>query len=439
MENIPQTPAVGEKKKIHKAIRQYAFGAAGACVVFLVFLSGVFFGQYQTKKTLQNQGAIEGKVLHQQSSSPSALKDVDFQAFWDIWKIVKERHVEQAVSDKKLFYGAIAGMVGSLQDPYSVFFDPEFAQKFSKELEGTFDGIGAEIGIKQNEVTVIAPLPGTPASSAGIKAGDRILAIDGIDTTGMLIEEAVTRIRGQKGTQVKLLVFREGFKTPKEFLITRETITVESVTWKMDAVGKKKIAHITITHFNETTEARFSEAVRSLLLENPDGLVLDLRNNPGGFLDTAVKVAGEWIVHDVVVIENFSDNTKKNYNSDGNARLLDVPTIVLVNGGSASASEIVAGALQDYGKAKLVGEKTYGKGSVQDYSEFSDGSALKLTVALWLTPKGRSINKEGIAPDVEVKMSTEDFNNDKDPQLEKAYQLLINPQGSRDSASAKVK
>jgi len=201
-------------------------------------------------------------------------------------------------------------------------------------------------------------------------------------------------------------------------------ITIESVKWKVTTEDGKKIGEITITHFNEKTEAKFNEAVRAILLEEPAGIILDLRNNPGGFLDTAVTVAGEWVSHDVIVIEKFSDGTKRNYASDGSSRLSDVPTVVLVNGGSASASEIVAGALQDHAKATLVGEKTYGKGSVQDYTEFSDRSALKLTVALWLTPDGRSINKEGIVPDMEVKMTPEDFEAEKDPQRDMAVDVL---------------
>ena len=417
------TPVMSPEKKNDPVPRQYALGVVTAFAVTLSFMAGVFVGDLR-RTPVKAQTAGTGQVLNKEAMPAVELKDVDFQAFWEIWKTVKERYVEEPPSDVKMFYGAVAGMVGSLGDPYSVFFDPEYAQKFSKELDGEFEGIGAEIGVKKSQLTVIAPLPGTPADRAGIKSGDRILAIDGVDTTGMLVEDAVSRIRGDKGTEVKLLITREGLKEPKEIAITRDKILVESVKWKTEMKDGKRIGRITITHFNEKTEAKFNEAVRGVLLEDPAGIVLDLRNNPGGFLDTAVSVTGEWVAHDVVVVEKFSDGTNKNYAADGRARLADVPTIVLVNGGSASASEIVAGALQDHGKAVLVGEKTYGKGSVQDYSEFTDGSALKLTVALWLTPKGRSINKEGITPDVEVKMTPEDFDADKDPQYDMAVDLL---------------
>lgn len=421
MDQLPITP---QPQPTNGGVsRQYAFGVIMALAVTASFVGGVFIGDLR-RPPAEVRAPGTGQVYNKDAKPAEALQDVDFQAFWDIWKTVKERYVETPPSDAKMFYGAVAGMVGSLGDPYSVFFDPEYAQKFTKELEGEFEGIGAEIGIKQNVLTVIAPLPGTPADKAGIQAGDRILAIDGVDTTGMIVDDAVSRIRGDKDTKVKLLIMREGFKEPKDFEITRGKITVESVKWKVSNVGGKKIGEITITHFNEKTEAKFNEAVRAILLEEPAGIILDLRNNPGGFLDTAVSVSGEWISHDVVVIEKFSDGTKKNYASDGSARLSDIPTVVLVNGGSASASEIVAGALQDHAKATLVGEKTYGKGSVQDYTEFPDRSALKLTVALWLTPSGRSINKEGIAPDMEVKMTPADFEADKDPQRDMAIDIL---------------
>ncbi|MEY4744587.1 MAG: hypothetical protein RL272_532 [Candidatus Parcubacteria bacterium] len=417
------SPVAPPDKSNDTVSRQYAFGVVMALAVTASFMTGVFIGDLR-RAPAKAQATGDGQLLNTNAKPADQLHDVDFQAFWDIWKTVKERYVEAPPSDVKMFYGAVAGMVGSLGDPYSVFFDPEYAQKFSKELEGEFEGIGAEIGMKQGKLTVIAPLPGTPADKAGVKAGDRILAIDGIDTTGMLVDDAVSRIRGDKGTPVKLMITREGLKEPKEITVVRDKIVVESVKWKTVKAGGKKIGVITITHFNEKTEAKFNEAVRSLLLEDPAGLILDMRNNPGGFLDTAVSVAGEWVPHDVIVVEKFSDGTKKNYASDGKSRFADVPTVVLVNGGSASASEIVAGALQDHAKATVVGEKTYGKGSVQDYSEFADGSALKLTVALWFTPKGRSINKEGITPDVEVKMTPADFDADRDPQYDKAVGIL---------------
>jgi carboxyl-terminal processing protease len=406
--------------------RQYTVGAVAALLMIGSFVGGVFLGELRVKPL----GADAGRpvITNVNEPPPFPYEDVDFMQFWEVWKTIKERYVKQPVQDISLFYGALEGLVGSLEDPYSVYFDPEFAEKFAAELEGTFEGIGAEIGIKNDRVTVIAPLPGTPAERAGLKAGDKIFAIDDVDTTGMIIEDAVTRIRGPKGTEVKLLIGRDGFTEAQEILITRATITVEPVKWKTVESRGKKYAVLTISHFNEQTESKFNQAVRDLLIEDPAGLILDLRNNPGGFLDTAVKVAGEWSPGQTIVIERFSDGKEQKYNADGPiGRLAGMPTVVLVNGGSASASEIVAGALKDHGKATIVGEKTYGKGSVQDYLEYGDGSALKLSVALWLTPSGLSIEKEGIAPDIEVKMTPEDYNADKDPQMDKALEILSTP------------
>jgi carboxyl-terminal processing protease len=422
-EPAPTQPA---RERVRKG---YAWGAAMAVIVALSFTGGFLYaGRLVRPAAGQPMLQCAGRVLNENAAPPYALKDVNFADYWKIWRTVKERHVTHSATDVEMFYGSIAGMVGALKDPYSIFLDPEMARKFSEELSGTFDGIGAEIGVKKNQLTIIAPLPDTPADKAGLKAGDKILAIDGADTTGMFVDDAVSRIRGPKGTEVKLMIMREGWKEPKDFAITRNTIVVESVKWKMaSAADKKRVAVITVSRFNEDTAAGFNQAVRSVLLENPDGLILDLRNNPGGFLDTAVKMAGEWVFRGVVVKEKMSDGTSRDYDSDGIARLADLRTVVLVNGGSASASEIVAGALQDYDKATLVGEQTYGKGSVQDYTEYDDGSALKLTVALWYTPKDRSIDKDGIKPDVEVKMTPEDFDADKDPQMDKALELVLQP------------
>ncbi len=419
---VPVTPS--PIKKPDAVARQYAFGIVVALAVTVSFMAGVFIGDLRQTEAKTQAVVAQGKVLNQNATPDFETHNVDFSAFWDIWKTVKTRHVGDPTSDVKMFYGAIAGMVASVGDPYTVFFDPEYAQKFNKELSGEFEGIGAEIGMKNNDLTVIAPLPNSPADKAGIKAGDRIVGIDGKDATGMIVDEAVSLIRGAAGTKVKLMIVREGLKVPKEIEITRAKIVEESVTWKVDKFGTKRVAHITITHFNDKTTAKFAEAVRSVLLEDPAGVVLDIRNNPGGYLDAAVSVAGEWINHDVIVTEKFGDGTKKPYLSEGLSRLADVPTVVLINGGSASASEIVAGALQDDGKAKLVGEKSFGKGSVQDYSEFADGSALKLTVALWYTPKDHNINHDGIKPDVEVKYTPADFDAGNDPQYNKAVEML---------------
>ncbi|KKU08265.1 MAG: Carboxyl-terminal protease [Candidatus Magasanikbacteria bacterium GW2011_GWA2_45_39] len=350
------------------------------------------------KDTNKNESVEKSKLIFNIFNKDAApeVKDVDFKLFWDVWNKVQQKSLQKPVADSNLFYGSLEGLVASLKDPYSVFLRPQLATRFSQDLSGSFSGIGAEIGIKDDVVTVIAPLPDSPAEQAGVKSGDKIIEIDGADTSGFSIDEAVNRIRGVKGTIVKLNLWRKGVDKPFKVDITRDTIVIKSVTWKMK---DNNIAYLKIAHFNQDTSELFDQAVRQIVLKNPRGLVLDLRNDPGGFLDTAVRVASEWIEKGDIVKEHFSDGREETYQSNGSHRLVDISTVVLVNQGSASASEIVAGALQDYGKGKLIGQKTFGKGSVQDYEQFTDGSALKLTIAEWLTPKGRHINKVGVAPD----------------------------------------
>lgn len=360
-------------------------------------------------------------------------KQLNFDLFWATWNLVKERSVDRPIDDRTLFYGALKGIVGSLKDPHSVLLDPSEAKRFSEDLSGSFQGIGAEIGFRKNQLVIIAPLPESPAERAGIKSGDFIIAIDGVDAFPLSLEEAVLKIRGKKGTVVKLKIARASLKEPKEISITRDTIEVKSVTWKWadttpfaKVTGKRRIAVVKISSFDERVRERFSKAVQEMLVGGVQGIVLDLRNDPGGLLDAAVEISGEWIDHNLVVIEQRGPNASSErieYRSQTTARLGHIPTVILVNQGSASASEILAGALQDYGKAILVGTKTFGKGSVQELSKLPDGSALKLTIAKWLTPHGRLIDKEGIAPDVLVEPL--DKENAEDVQLKRALEELI--------------
>ncbi len=349
---------------------------------------------------------------------------IDFSLLGEIWSDVKTRYIKQDIQDEKLFYGSLSGLVASLGDPYSVFFDPSLTKQFAEDLEGQFDGVGMEIGIKQDVITIVAPLPDTPAQKAGLMPGDKILSINSKDTAGMLIEEAVRLIRGPRGTKVKLLIFRQSENKPREVTVTRSQIEVQSVTWKWDA-KQPRIAVITISQFNEKTFPMLKVATSEIIKKKPLGLIVDVRNNPGGYLDTAIDVASMWVEDGVVVTQKGrTEEDTQSHQARGSAVLNGIPTVALVNMGSASASEILAGALQDYGLAKIVGEKTYGKGSVQDYRQLKDGSSLKLTVAKWYTPKNRSINEQGISPDVVVNRSVEDFNQDKDPQYDKAIEIL---------------
>jgi len=398
-------------------------------LVLLSFLAGLFFsGKNEVLKEMAKKEAIYiGKVIGLYSEAKPGIlsQDINFDLFWETWDALKRDYVDQEkLDDKKMFYGALKGLVASVGDPYTVFMDPKVTQEFSEDMAGTFDGIGAEIGIKNEVLTIIAPLPDMPAEKAGLKSGDKVLAIDGESTAGIFIDEAVNKIRGQKGTDVVLSIFREGFEEYKDITITRGTIVVQSINTKF--LENNEIFLLEISNFNSDTEFLFNKAVREILDSNAKGIILDLRNNPGGYLDTSIEVASEWVDDNIVVIEKYSDETQTDHLSRGRPRLAEIPTIVLVNQGSASASEIVAGALQDYKKAVILGEETFGKGSVQSLESLKDGSSIKITVAKWLTPSGRSINDEGIMPDETVELTLEEYNEDKDSQMDKAIEIIKN-------------
>lgn len=410
----------------HKFIRSTIVILTSVMVIVFSFGAGMYWSAKDGlgKDLGRSEAVYLGKLtgLYSQPQTGKLSQDIDFDLFWQVWDTLKRQYVDKdQITDKELFYGALRGLVASLDDPYTIFMDPKGAQEFSDDLAGTFEGIGAEIGMKNGVITIIAPLPEMPAETAGLKAGDKIYAIDGKITAGLNVDEAVKRIRGPKGTKVTLTIVRNGMDKPKDYTITRDTIVVKSVKAEM---GKDDIFIIKVSNFNDDTSDLFKKAAREAIEKNPRGIILDLRNNPGGYLDTAVDMASEWIDGGVVVSERFSNDKKNDYLAKGHARLKDIPTVVLVNQGSASASEIVAGALQDTGEAVLVGMKTFGKGSVQTLEGLKDGSSIKITVAKWLTPKGRCINDEGIIPDAEIDYTAKDAETGKDPQMEKAIEAI---------------
>jgi len=375
------------------------------------------------KKETVYLGKILGKYNQPQKGQLS--QDINFNLFWDVWDALKKDYVDKdKLNEKEMFYGAIKGMVAATGDPYTVFMDPKIAQDFANDLAGTFEGIGAEIGIRKDILTIISPLADSPAEKAGLKAGDKILAINGTSTMGITVDEAVNKIRGQKGTKVKLTIMREGVKEPKEIEITRDTIMIKSVKTE---IRPDKIMVIKISNFNDDTNDLFNKAVEMAVKDNPAGIIIDLRNDPGGYLETAIDVASKWIDSGIVVSEQFADGKKNDFYARGRAALKNFKTVVLINQGSASASEIVSGALKDYGKATLVGKKSFGKGSVQTLEQMKDGSELKVTIAKWLTPKGYNINEQGIQPDFEVELKDEDVEKNKDPQMDKAVDLIFHP------------
>jgi carboxyl-terminal processing protease len=390
-----------------------------AVLLILSFTAGLWFGQ----RTIIGSGRGQVVNLPAVGAKPAFLgKDVDFNLLLETWQIIKQDYVGRGKTlDSEMFYGALEGLVASLGDPYSSFFDPRATTEFSQELSGSFEGIGAEISIKKDQLLIVAALPESPAEKAGLRAGDKILAIDSQPTAIMTLYQAVDKIRGTKGTKVKLLIVRDGWSEPKEFEIVRDEIHFDSVSWQFRPDG---LVYLEVVSFSDDTLKLFNQAVTEIITKKPRGIILDLRGNPGGYLDEAVAMASEWIETGPVVLEAYEDRQEP-YLTNGQARLKDYKTIVLVNGGSASSSEIVAGALQDYKKASVVGEQTFGKGSVQELRLLSNNSAIKLTIAYWLTPQGRQINETGITPDIIVERTKEDYDNDRDPQLAKAVSLLL--------------
>jgi len=345
----------------------------------------------------------------------------DFGSLSSLYTLL-QRNYDGSVTANEALNGARAGLVAATGDPYTEYFTPAQAKALNNELTGTLSGIGAELGVKNNALTIIAPVAGTPAAAAGLQAGDVIADINNQDTSTMDIDTAVADIRGAAGTKVTLTIDRAG--TPQAFkvTITRANITVPSVTWSMK---NDDIGYINISQFGPDTAGLMDKAAGDLKGQGATKIILDLRNNPGGYLDAGVAVASEFLPQGkTIVSERPCIDSPCAQTSSGGGKLIGLPTIVLVNGGSASAAEIVSGALHDNGAAKLLGTQTFGKGSVQEIKDLSDGAELKVTVAHWYTPGGVNINKKGLTPDYIVQLSTADFNSGSDPQLDRALQLL---------------
>lgn len=357
--------------------------------------------------------------------------DVDFKLFWDTWDLVSKTYIDKkALDPQKLFYGAISGMVSAIGDPYTVFLPPQQQKSTKEELNGSFDGVGIQLGFSQDQpprLLVIAPLEGTPAKQAGIKPQDIILKIDDKDTTGMNLPEAVKLIRGAKGTTVTLTIFREGDSDTRSFDLMRDTIIVKSVEVEFkNTRSGKNAAVIKLSRFGERTKDEWNDAVAQILSQNPDALILDVRNNPGGYLEGAVFVISEFLDGGVAVLQENNEGKQISFKVNRDGRLTTQPMKVLINKGSASASEIVAGALQDRGRAKLLGEKSFGKGTIQEAQDLPEGTGIHITVAKWLTPNGRWVNDtSGLEPDVTIEIGEEEKDDaDADPQLDKALELL---------------
>lgn len=351
----------------------------------------------------------------------------DFEPFWKVWNKINEKYPGATeISDQEKVYSAIKGLVESLDDPYSVYLNPEETKSFKEDISGNFEGVGMEVGIKDKVLTVIAPLKNTPADRAGIKSGDKILKIDAKLTAGLTIDEAIKLIRGRKDTTVILTISREGAKEPLEIKITRDTINVPTLETELRKDG---VFVIRLYSFTSNATKLFRNALKEFTEIKTDKLLIDLRGNPGGYLNAAIEMAS-WFLDGskVVVTEDYGiKRDAEIFRSRGYDIFNEnLKLVILIDGGSASASEILAGALRDHNKAKLVGSQSFGKGSVQEVVNITPTTMLKITVAKWLTPQGVSISEKGLTPDYEVEMTAKDREADKDPQLDKAIEILLN-------------
>lgn len=404
-----------EKKKI---LRKIGYVAISLVIISIVLGLGIYIG-YSKRPEIDKVTSIINKT-------PQVETSADFSTFWKVWNILNEKSIyANKVTDQDRVWGAISGLASSLGDPYTVFFPPKENKAFNEEISGSFGGIGAEIGMKDDILTVIAPLKDSPAYKSGLKAGDKIIKINKVSTSNVTVDSAIDLIRGPQGSTVTLTILRLGENQTRDITVTRDNIQIPTIDTELRPDG---IFLIKFYSFSENSASLFRDALIKFIDSKSNKLVLDLRGNPGGYLDSAVNI-GSWFINegDVIVSENSLDGTKpKVYRSHGPRLFTDkLKFVVLVDGGSASASEILAGALQEHGIATLVGEKTFGKGSVQELVKITDETSLKVTVANWYTPNGISISLQGLEPDVKVPFTQKDYDAKKDPQMDKAVEILL--------------
>lgn len=355
----------------------------------------------------------------------AAPPEEGFKLLDEVWTILQEEYVDpEALDNQELIHGAASGMAGAVGDPHTVFVEPLPAAIMEQDMQGSFEGIGASVDMIDGRIVIVHPLPNSPALAVGLQEGDVILAADGESLEGKTLTEAITLIRGSQGTVVHLLIEREGVAEPFVVSVTRDKIELMTVEYTMRDDG---IAYVRLTEFNAIARDRLREALEELMRQDPKGLILDLRSNPGGYLDMAVDVAGEFLPRATLVLtESERDREPKEHRVRGRGLATEIPLVVLVNRGSASASEIVAGAIRDHDRGVLIGETTYGKGSVQNPHRLTDGSSLRVTIARWYLPNGDHLDGNGIVPDIEVTPSPEESLAGADPQLDRAVAFLIN-------------
>lgn len=403
-------------------------------IVVLALLSGLAGYKLGTTQVTISWQRYNPKVEVVNKLPPN--KPIDFSLFWAVWDEVSQKFVDKSKLDtQKMVYGAISGMVASLGDPYTVFLPPQQNKDVKEELNGSFEGIGAELGVKDKRIIVIAPLSDSPAEKAGVKTGDWIVKVDAADTASWSLPETVTKIRGPKGSPVVLNILHPGGEKPVDITITRDTIVLKSVEWKLvsstASAGLKPAAYLKLARFGDKTDPQWDLAVSSLsqAVATTSGVILDLRNNPGGYLNGSVYIGSEFLSSGVIVKQVDYQGQTQTYSVNRRGKLLSAPLVVLVNGGTASAGEILAGALQVVHRAKIVGTQSFGKGSVQMSEDLPQGAGLHVTVAKWLLANDIWINGTGLTPDIKIENDDKALpagrqEPDRDLQLDKAIQVL---------------
>ncbi len=410
-------------------------------VAIVILIGGI--GYRLGEHRVFSKTATLGNTAVVNTDPPSSVQ-VDFSLFWDVWQRLKLYYIDASSMDsQKMVWGAVSGMVNSLGDPYTSFLNPIENKEFKEDIGGSFQGIGAQLGMEEGQIIIQAPIKGSPAEKAGLKAMDWILKVDDEETTGWTLNQAVTKIRGKKGTTVTLTILHANAKTSEDIAIVRDEIIVPSVEYwvktpaeitEISGVATKAllanpsaIGYIYLSRFGDRTNEEWLTAVDDIIeksaKQGTKGLVFDLRNNPGGYLDGSVFIASEFLKSGIVVTQTNSDGTKDVLEVNRKGKLYDIPLVVLINKGSASAAEIVAGALKDHKRAKIVGVTSFGKGSVQTPQELTGGSSVHITTGKWLLPNGDWIHKKGITPDVEVKLDSPEAT--QDAQLLRAIELLL--------------
>lgn len=399
-------------------IPQISFGYL--IVILLVFVLGFQLGHRDYNLSWNNyQPSL--RITNQQPKNVN----IDFKLFWETWDLVSQKYIDKkAIDPQKLYYGAIAGMVAAIGDPYTVFLPPESQKNIKEQLNGSFEGVGMQLGYnKDKRLVVIAPLKDTPAEKSGIMAGDIILSINKKDVTNISLPDAVSMIRGPKGSTVALSLFRENEDKPRELSLKRDTIIVRTVDLTMEKTKSgKPVAYIKLSGFGEKTDDEWDSAVSELMSKAPQGVIVDVRNNPGGFLQSAVYVASEFLDAGPIVIQEDAQGVRQELKVMRSGKLLRLPLVVMINKGSASASEILAGAMQDDKRAILLGEQSFGKGTIQSTEDLPQNTGIHITTAKWLTPLGRWIHGVGLTPDVKIEFQADEKDPLKDNQLDKALE-----------------